>query len=1389
MEARRQAVLSARSDVADRLAGHQRNGRWVPPRVKVAAAKHGIDPDSPAADLLRRGSAKSKAKKGLGWHSVGDFVEAVGGGIGDTFRAVTRGGMAALSAPYEEMQAGIRHTASQSRLGSAAVGAGPLGLIGAAAGWAVGDEVEGEAKPFQSSAAIAIGQAVRGKEVDMGSGYFVGGEVEAEQRRRASTVKIGGKSLTPGRLLSTSVAEPGTKPYNVLSGLVDAGYALRLDPAIGVGKVAGRAAKARKSFSAATVGLVDGRTKSTVAEVAEDWLLHSDEGRAVIGYAKDSTNIREMWRKFGRKVDIDTVVQLSRATDEQQVIDILLPKLGTSIDAKPIVKRSFSDVRLLQSMPGHHVDLTSADETVTEIERWLINAKMDSDFIDKTVEKVATAGSPIGRYKAVVDALGETSAQLMQTGVGKQRARRMTTMVNDYVEEMRHYFVDEIGNDMPVLGAQVNGFGQALPTPHAYVEYINRALPLPDAREIRRATNSLGRIIDNPAVKTTEDVLDAAIQNIWKPFVLLRGAWTVRVVGEEQVRMSAGGLDSAFKHPLSAIAYVLGRKGNFDVHGNVMDDAEEFVSALSRKGGWWRDKRVVRGKRVVARGHAEYVNGWADELGQAKADPIMKRVAGGWSKGDGVPNGLTGNHVDDAKRWFYDGTGRKFRNEIGEARPELVDDAVARATPVPDNPGRNFRDAREASDWFIDSQSRRIQIKTANDADLLDAIRTGKWDGEDITTSKKFRRALEGKADAGAGPEKVKADLAFSMKDTPGGRVVEQYNKAVDWGFSALMSKPTNYLSRSSSFKQFYWNRAAELITSADAKTQQALISAARKAKLNDVAARMEDAAAKGTGGLALGDIDTIAKGYGLDQTKKLLYDLSQKSQMADSARLIAPFGEAWKEIMTTWARLTVETGGVPIRRAQQIVEGARGAGFFYTDPTTGEEVFNYPFSELVNEKLLDVPFPMVGRVSGLNLIGNSVMPGVGPVAQIPSKYIIPNKPEWKWLREAIMPFGDPSQGEEGIEEAVLPAWFKKFRTWATGDPESDRAFANTVGDVQRYLVSTGEYSTRTPEEQTRLLAAATTKAKWLYFMRGVTQFGGPTGGRPLAFAELTPRGVKAAQDAWRERNPGKELPAAYTNGDLVASQLILDDFSEMQKKDYDGAVLSFLQKYGDNALLFMQPKSRATVGALPVTSEGDDWVSDNPEIVKKYRNTYGYFAPQGDPEDFEFSAYNRQFATGEREMLTPEEQIKLANNRVAQMIYSQARKRAEGMGDAGDALLRQLKAALATEYPGFDEKVGLAERAEFPQLIRELTAASEDDAIAETDAGQGLIVYLAARDRALKAAEQMGVSTLGGKKVAGLRKFLRDMGASLSTEHPGFARLYEELLSREVDIDEEEAA
>lgn len=1311
-----------------------------------------------------------------------------GTSIGDVLRGSARAAFTVLESPIQEVQGLYRNVATLGeggRIGAGVVGGGTTGAaigsvvpgVGTAAGAIVGGligaglgalapEPEGEAvwQP-QSTGAVTLGRLASGQEVDAGSGFFAGGAVRAEHERRSSNVTIGGKSLTPGRYLASAIVEPGTTPYNTLSGLVDASLLLKFDPAaLGLAK-AGRARSASKSFvpEAEAAGMVKGTRNTVITERVAGW-LDSRDGQKVLSKVASTNQTYDVWRLLNRKVDPAVASQLADAKSVDEVRAVLDPLLGTVIREKPVVpgvlreaagevgrgvftavaRRDPSTIRALAVMPGANFRLDDVAQRTTQVERFLRNARMPSDVVARYVDRVARAETPAQVYKVVVsDMLSEVMTTLAPK-VGANRAQQLTKAWRDNYRELSRYFVDEVGENIGVRRVTVAGREFEVPSPHLWNELIHSSIPSPDARAIRRITSGndstlQGRVwhnaVNSGVWEKGTTLLDWAMQDAWKPLTLLRGAWTVRVVGEEQVRMGASGLDSIFSHPLRAIAWATGRKGTADILGNPFDDAVEFASSQSVRGGGWRDRIATHGRMVFNRNDDtdNYVKGLQGELGQLASDPVARVVAGGPPPGSMPAGAFTGNPLEDAKRWFWAGKGSKFRQEMAEVS------------------GKGDLLTMDGANAYIDTVFRRIEIKTTNNPDLLDAVRTGKLRGMDLADAK-ARGTLDTLVAEGVGPEFARGDIVLAGRPTSGSKVGGYLNQTTDFLFTALMSRPTNFLSRSPAFRQYYYQRLSELVPFMDDATRTAAIKGAEAAGADVTRMRRlaQQYKVPESNLLALDEADAVAKAFGLDRTKQLLYDLSERSQASDIARNIFPFAEAWKEVLTRWAAIGMERPQT-VRRAQQVMGGARGSGFFTTDPATGEEVFNYPGTAFVTRNLLGVEAPLQGSVAALNLFSNNpFIPGVGPVVQQSVGKLIPHKPEWDMVRELVSPYG-----EQQLSETFWPAWSKKWRT-AMADPDSDRMFGNTVYDVARYLKSTGEYSTDTPAEQERLTSAAIIRARGLYLIRGAAQFVAPSA-------------------------PSPEFMAHDKEGNLVTAFALTEEYRKLQDANYETAPAEFLRIFGEDALLYMQPKTR---GGFAPTDTMHDWVRSNPDLVSRFPRVYGHFAPTAEGE-FNMTEYERQIVTGERDALKPDEAVRLAHARVAAAKYRTARERLPARPSATQkAWLASVREALVEEYPGYEPE--RFERGKIEATIRELYGVVKEPVVARTDAGKGLAKYLAARDKAMEVAKAKDLAGFGkAKQMRGVREWLREVAEAIAAEHPDFLPLYERTLEREMVDDD----
>ena len=140
---------------------------------------------------------------------------------------------------------------------------------------------------------------------------------------------------------------------------------------------------------------------------------------------------------------------------------------------------------------------------------------------------------------------------------------------------------------------------------------------------------------------------------------------------------------------------------------------------------------------------------------------------------------------------------------------------------------------------------------------------------------------------------------------------VSSYDAAVERLFSIVMSAPTNRLSRSPAFRQFYWRFIETNIAYFDDGLRQQIKQQAKASNLPKKFIKSLDTTGKVSADegklLRLADLDALddtAKAYALAETQSLLYDLNRRHVVSDMLRLAFPFAEVYIEIMGTWSRL-----------------------------------------------------------------------------------------------------------------------------------------------------------------------------------------------------------------------------------------------------------------------------------------------------------------------------------------------------------------------------------------------------------------------------------------------------------------------------------------------------
>ena len=203
----------------------------------------------------------------------------------------------------------------------------------------------------------------------------------------------------------------------------------------------------------------------------------------------------------------------------------------------------------------------------------------------------------------------------------------------------------------------------------------------------------------------------------------------------------------------------------------------------------------------------------------------------------------------------------------------------------------------------------------------------------------------------------------------------------------------------------------------------------------------------------ALHGLEQSARGKALQETRDLLYDLAERSELSDMLRTFSPFFNAWGEVLSRWAGLALENPAwvakasmvfradpsqVDVGSYFQIVERG-GEEVTLPDGSTemrgGNKYFQFRVPQFAENvvgsgllgKAIDEQGTIRFRADSLNMV-TQVVPGVGPIVQIAASRIVDYDPNLEDAFSFVLPYGPTRGGNfvgQGLE-AFQPAWVKR---------------------------------------------------------------------------------------------------------------------------------------------------------------------------------------------------------------------------------------------------------------------------------------------------------------------------------------------------------------------------
>jgi hypothetical protein len=598
-------------------------------------------------------------------------------------------------------------------------------------------------------------------------------------------------------------------------------------------------------------------------------------------------------------------------------------------------------------------------------------------------------------------------------------------------------------------------------------------------------------------------------------------------------------------------------------------------------------------------------------------------------------------------------------------------------------------------------------------------------------------------------------------------------DRMTDRFFNGLYGGLTRNLEKSPLFRQYYYDYvvkevdaisledAQKLVTQVKSYAAQFKVSPANYVGSKEIWAKLQKAAVsnKSDGLGTLDQLDDYAKIRAIRGVKETLYDASSRNNLEDIARVVVPFGIAWREIITRFGKFAIEDP-TRIRRAQLMYSGAEkadydqdGQGIFFKDPISGENSFLLPLSGELAQLITGVNAPLKGEVRRMSM-GLQFTPGAGPMVQLAASQLIPDTPKADSLTKFLLPYGR----KEVSLDMLAPSYAMKVKSALFDDPNKmDTIYGNTYMDVVRAKMTSGDYG-MDEDSKARLLEEAKTPAKVLTLMRALAQFIGPV-------APSNEFIIKNAE-----------------NVDMLASA-VSQEFYRMQNENYQDAVKNALEMFGEDAFLYFAAKTEAQVGGVQPTDVFVDWERNNGGFLDRYSLIGGYFAPGGDA--FSFEAWDRMKKAGQIRELTPKELWEKAQYRVGASIYRYYREQVGAYPtDEQREWLRGVRQAINRRYSGFPA-TPVFTVGEFEQKIVQLKQAVADPQMQGNEVARAIGAYLDYRDQAIARYEASGGSAQGfgtAKAAAPLREWLVSIGTAIGDKTPEFQRIWDRELMNEVD-------
>jgi len=587
---------------------------------------------------------------------------------------------------------------------------------------------------------------------------------------------------------------------------------------------------------------------------------------------------------------------------------------------------------------------------------------------------------------------------------------------------------------LPILGTQLQAW-----------------LPLSDVREVIRQSTKVRQYINRHGGRVAPEIMDS-FYAVWKPAVLLRGGWFVRVVADEQLRILAK-TGSLVKHLAAIEAGERVRFAHFEKGmsgGQVVGSAYGLIptveTATAQRLAAGLSKPARRLRRLDPQFYDDLVEAGTEPMASARAsfggpnEQINMEMATLFSAGemgiwDHLKSRSTGNWTSVGRSDpMYAPSWERALNE------QIRQDPFAQVLVTSLGKGLSVDDAAEVMRrWLLTAEGRAYAAKVP-----WRAARPDRWVDEVIGLTQyvtaDFHPNIIGKlaankrvtarvletVDESLWPETIHGEIIDQTLNR--GVVNEFINDTLTTTFHLYGSLPTDTLSRQPFFRHMYAEEMSRL---------------RRQSRLQGLEPTVND----------LKKMQVSARTYAVQQVRTYLYDLAETSRFGALARHFIPFYNAWQEILTVWLGIAAKDPSVAARAL--LLWNAPDRANLVTKDDEGNSYITLQLSEGTLDKLgvraSWLRYVLEGGVKvnkqSFNMVLANPAPSAGPLVQVPVNEVLKNRPEWEADLRFILPYGVQP---DSVELLKSPLW-RRAESALTG-LQGDRSYQRAWMDVTVWL-------------------------------------------------------------------------------------------------------------------------------------------------------------------------------------------------------------------------------------------------------------------------------------------------------------------------------------------------